>query len=65
MARAIDMAREIDGLRQLELTVSSDSRAARRLYERAGFSATGCLKNQIRVGEDCFDLIPMWMSLRD
>ena len=23
------------------------------------------LENQIRVGENCFDLIPMWMSLLD
>ena len=65
VARTVEMAREIDGLRQLELMVSSDSHAARRLYERIGFSATGCLKDQIRVAGQFYDLIPMWMSLLD
>ncbi|MDJ0777765.1 MAG: GNAT family N-acetyltransferase [Gammaproteobacteria bacterium] len=63
--RAIELAREIDGLRQLELSVSSDSPAARHLYESLGFRATGVLKRQIRVDDDYHDLVPMWRSLED
>ena len=65
VTRAIGLAREIDGLRQLELMVSSDSPIARRLYDRLECEATGVLKHQIRVGDQYHDLIPMWRSLDD
>ncbi len=65
VSRAIELAREIDGLRQLELMVSSDSPTAQRLYESLGFVDTGVLKHQIRVGDEYHDLIPMWRSLVD
>ena len=63
VGRAIELAREIQGLRQLELSVSSDSTIARRLYESFGFRATGVLRRQIRIGKDYYDLVPMWRSL--
>ncbi len=59
----IDEARQIDGIEQLELSVSSDSTAARRLYEQAGFEVTGVQRRQIRVGDTYHDLIVMWRSL--
>ena len=65
MQALIDEARKIDGLQQLELSVSRDSTAAIRLYQKAGFEPTGVLKRQIRVGDDYHDLITMWMSLDD
>ena len=61
--RLVEMACEIDGLRQLELSVSSDSPRAQEFYEKAGFSATGELKRQIRVDDTYYDLITMWMPL--
>lgn len=63
LERLIDEARRIDGLEQLELSVSSDSRAALRLYERLGFEATGVHRRQIRIGETYHDLIAMWRKL--
>ena len=63
VARAIELAREVDGLRQLELMVSSDSPIAQRLYEAHGFVATGVLRDQIRVDDAYHDLIPMWRAL--
>ena len=63
VVRAIELARNIAGLRQLELMVSSDSPIAHRLYESLGFRATGVLERQIRVGDEYHDLIPMWLSL--
>lgn len=36
--RAIERARDIDGLRHLNLTVLADNAAARRLYESVGFA---------------------------
>lgn len=63
LERLIDEARRIDGLEQLELSVSSDSHAARRLYERMGFEATGVHRRQIKLGETYHDLIAMWRPL--
>ena len=63
LERLIDEAGRIDGLEQLELSVSSDSLAARQLYEQAGFEITGVQRRQIKVGEDYHDLIAMWRQL--
>ena len=63
LERLIVEAGRIDGLEQLELSVSSDSRAAMRLYEKMGFEATGVHRRQIRVGETYHDLIAMWRPL--
>ena len=63
MQTLIDRAKTIDNLQQLELSVSHDSRAALRLYQKLGFEETGRLKRQIRVGEVFYDLITMWRPL--
>ena len=63
MQQLFSEARRIEGLRQLELAVSRDSKAAIRLYESTGFEATGVLKQQIRVGDRYHDLITMWKAL--
>ena len=59
----IDMATEITELKQLELSVSSESTSAIQLYQSAGFEATGVLKKHIRIDNEFFDLITMWKSL--
>jgi len=41
MASAIDLARNMAGVRQVQLSVSAETPAARRLYERHGFRAWG------------------------
>lgn len=63
LERLIEEAGRIDGLEQLELSVSSDSAAARRLYEQFGFEASGVLRRQIRIGDTYHDLIAMWRPL--
>lgn len=62
---AIAQAREIDGLKQLELSVSRDSPAALHLYEKVGFQSTGVLRRQIKVASDYHDYVTMWMPLCD
>ncbi len=63
LERLIAEARRIDGLEQLELSVSSDSHAALRLYEKMGFEATGVHRRQIKFGDSYHDLIAMWRPL--
>lgn len=62
--RTIEMARDIEGLEQLELSVSSGCASAQRLYEQVGFRVTGTLKRQIRIEKTYYDLITMWMPLQ-
>ena len=61
---AIERAKGIDGLEQLELSASRDASAAIRLYEKVGFESTGVLRRQIRVDNDYYDCVAMWMSLQ-
>ena len=63
LERLIEEAARIDGLEQLELSVSSDSAAARRLYEQVGFEVSGVLRRQIRIDDTYHDLIAMWRPL--
>jgi len=57
----IERAREIEGLEQLELSVSSDSPSAIHLYGKTGFIRTGVLRRQIKIGDDYHDFITMWL----
>lgn len=62
---AIEKARQIDGLEQLELSVSSDALSALHVYENVGFQSTGVLRRQIKLGNDYHDYLTMWMPLSD
>ncbi len=63
LARLIDEARAIDGLQQLELSVSRDAVGAFRLYRKFGFEETGVLRRQIRHQDRYYDLVTMWLGL--
>lgn len=51
----LERASRIDGLRQLQLRVSSTNAAARRLYESLGFVAYGHEREALRVGDAFYD----------
>jgi len=55
LAHLIDAARREPGLLQLTLTVTDTNRAARTLYERAGFRSFGVEPRAIHVGDAFFD----------
>ena len=48
---AVDHARSVPGIARLTLTVTAGNERATRLYERAGFTVQGRLKDAIRVGD--------------
>jgi len=65
MKSAIERAKEISMLEHLHLSVSLDSEAAIRLYEKVGFVSTGIIKRQIKIGDKYHDLSTMWLPLND
>ena len=65
MKSAIERAKKIPRLEHLDLSVSLDSEAAIRLYEKVGFVSTGTIKRQIKVGDKYYDLLTMWLPLND
>ena len=65
MASAIEKAKEVRGLELLYLSVSLDSKAAIRLYEKVGFVPTGVIKRQIKISNKYYDLSTMWLPLDD
>ena len=57
-------ARRCDGLDALVLTVTAGNSSARRLYERAGFTAFGCEPGAMRVAGRAYDKVHMirWLA---
>ena len=56
-------AARMDGLQQLDLTVTAGNASAQRLYEEAGFRAWGSHPNAIVVDGKAFDKVHMLLRL--
>jgi RimJ/RimL family protein N-acetyltransferase len=52
MLDLIEYARRIDGLRQLQLTVTIPNPAAEQLYDRLGFQVFGLEEDALRIGPE-------------
>jgi ribosomal protein S18 acetylase RimI-like enzyme len=63
LAHLIEEARREQGILQLVLTVTDSNRAARALYERAGFHSFGVEPRAIRVDDAFFDKNHMILSI--
>ena len=61
--RLIDEARLLDGMEQLNLTVTHSNEGARMLYLRAGFVTFGLEKNALRVDDRYYDKEHMVLTL--
>jgi ribosomal protein S18 acetylase RimI-like enzyme len=55
VATLLERAKRIDGLRQVQLVVTSTNVAARGLYESLGFVAYGREREGLRVGDTFYD----------
>ncbi|WP_374656057.1 GNAT family N-acetyltransferase [Dongia sp.] len=52
MLDVIDYARGLDGLRQIQLTVTIPNPAAEQLYDRLGFTVFGLEQDALRIGPE-------------
>jgi RimJ/RimL family protein N-acetyltransferase len=64
LGAAIERARRLDAVEQIQLAVSTRSEAAIRLYERHGFSRYGREPRALRVGDEYSDTLLMSLALR-
>ena len=62
---AIERSKKIDGLEQLELSVSEYCPNAIHLYKKAGFQVTGSLKRQTKIDNIFHDYLIMWKLLKN
>ncbi|WP_434653555.1 GNAT family N-acetyltransferase [Pseudomonas sp. R3-56] len=60
---ALDEARRHAFLRLVQLTVTAGNDPAVKLYQRSGFVLYGLEPMAIRVGDEYFDKIHMWLEL--
>lgn len=63
IAAAVERARRMPGLERITLIVTASNVAARRIYERAGFVAFGLEPRALRLGDQYFDDLHMWLDL--
>lgn len=63
LAACLATAARMDGLQQLDLTVTAGNASAQRLYEAAGFRAWGCHPNAIVVDGVAYGKVHMQLSL--
>ena len=63
LAAAVERARRLEGIEQIQLAVSTRSASAIRLYERHGFSTYGREPRALRVGEVYTDTLLMRLAL--
>lgn len=63
MVEAIHMAREIEGIEQIYLTVTSSNEPAKRLYQSLGFNTYGIDRRGMKVGDTYFDDELMVLSI--
>ena len=52
MLDVIDYARSLEGLRQVQLTVTTPNPAAEQLYDRLGFVVFGLEQDALRIGSE-------------
>lgn len=55
MLEVIKMARNLNGLEQLNLSVVSTNISAKKLYESLGFETYGLERNALKQNEEYFD----------
>ncbi|MFE8699671.1 GNAT family N-acetyltransferase [Cytobacillus sp. FJAT-54145] len=55
MLEAIKKARELEGIEQVYLTVTSSNEPAKRLYQSLGFETYGLDKRALKIGDDYYD----------
>ena len=60
---AVASAREMNGLEQLLLVVGEQSPGALRLYESLGFRSFGVEPRELKVGDQYYNGIHMWLKL--
>lgn len=63
LGAAIAYARDLEGLQQIQLSVSEDGQAARSLYVACGFEPFGCERNALRIHDRFVDLQLMALHL--
>lgn len=63
LAAAVDAARQMDGVRLLQLTVTDTNVAARRLYASFGFEAFGVEPMAIRTDDGFAAKVHLWLRL--
>lgn len=59
----IAYARDLEGLHQIQLSVSEDGQAARSLYVACGFESFGCERDALKVHDRFIDLQLMALHL--
>ncbi|MEM9380114.1 MAG: GNAT family N-acetyltransferase [Planctomycetota bacterium] len=59
----LEFARSLDGVELLQLSVSTDTPGAQRVYERAGFVPWGREPRSMRLGDRRIDEVHMWRPL--
>ena len=60
----LEEAGRLDGLEQLDLTVTEGNDAARTLYSRCGFTEWGRLPRAVRIGQQYLAKVHMLRPLR-
>ncbi len=60
---ALTCARGMSGLEQLNLVVGEHNTGARRLYESFGFNAFGVEPRELKVGDQYYNGVHMWLKL--
>ena len=60
---ALEYARGVEGLDQLNLVVDESNAAARRLYESFGFVAFGLEPRELKIGDEYTNSVHMWLRL--
>ena len=60
---ALDFARSVPGVRQVNLTVNADSTAAIGMYRSLGFREFGLERDSLMIGDDVFDEVHMSLRL--
>lgn len=63
LGSAIAYARDLEGLQQIQLSVSEDGQAARSLYVACGFEPFGCERNALKIHDRFVDLQLMALHL--
>jgi ribosomal protein S18 acetylase RimI-like enzyme len=61
---ALAAARQREGVRLVQLTVTEGNRPALELYSRLGFELFGCEPMAVRVGEHFVSKLHLWLDLQ-
>jgi ribosomal protein S18 acetylase RimI-like enzyme len=63
LVQALELARNMDGLEEIQLIVAAHNREACALYERFGFVRVWTERHALKVGDHCVDAHHMVMTL--